>query len=63
MKNMKAHKETLVNTIGGAIINCILTYFLFDVSPEFAVGTTAIFFCVSYMRTYLVRCWFEKLNA
>ena len=52
--------ETNVNMILGCIINCVLTYIIFDVTPQFAMGSTAIFFCVSWTRSYYVRRYFRN---
>ena len=48
--------------LSGAVINYILTLILFGVSPTAGLGYTAIFFCVSYLRSYLVRRFFRSRN-
>jgi len=52
--------EVLTNLVSGFIINYFLTICLFDVSYEFAAGTTAIFFVFSFVRSYIIRKTFRK---
>ena len=52
--------EVTVNMVLGAVINWLLTLVIFGVTPEFAIGATAIFFCVSWVRCYLIRRWFRR---
>ena len=54
--------ETNVNMTTGMVINFTLTYFVFGVTPAFALGTTMMFFCVSWTRSYLVRKLFRHIE-
>ena len=57
--------ETSVNMISGMIINYFLTILIFGVSFGYATWSTAVFFVVSFLRSYLIRRWFkgkEKSN-
>ena len=55
-------KEATINMLSGMVINCMLTYFIFGVTPLFALGTSTIFFCVSWTRTYIIRRIFRYLE-
>jgi len=55
--------ETNVNMTLGCIINCVLTYIIFDVTPQFALGSTAIFFFFSWVRSYWVRRYFRSIEV
>lgn len=52
--------EVLTNMLAGAVINYLLTMIIFGVSAKFAIGTTALFFSVSYVRSYIIRRMFRK---
>jgi hypothetical protein len=54
--------EVMTSMVAGAIINWLLTMAIFGVSVEFAIGTTAIFFCVSYARSYVIRRIFRRIE-
>jgi hypothetical protein len=54
--------EVTTNMVAGAVINCILTYYLFGVSPSFAILSTGIFFIVSWLRSYAFRKLFRRLE-
>jgi membrane protein implicated in regulation of membrane protease activity len=46
--------------ISGMIINFGLTMLIFGVTIGHATGATAIFFVVSFARSYLIRRWFRR---
>lgn len=52
--------ETSVNMISGMIVNFSLTMLIFGVTIGHATGATAIFFVVSFARSYLIRRWFRR---
>ena len=54
--------ETTVSMVSGMIINCTLTYFVFGVTPLFALGISCMFFCVSWCRSYAVRKLFRYME-
>jgi O-antigen/teichoic acid export membrane protein len=54
--------EVTISMVSGSIINWLLTMAIFGVSVEFAIGTTAIFFCVSYARSYVIRRIFRRIE-
>jgi hypothetical protein len=54
--------EVNTNMVGGAVINCVITYYLFGVSPEFALLSTGIFFVTSWLRSYGFRKLFRYLE-
>jgi len=54
--------EVTINMVAGAIITCVLTYYLFGVSPEFALLSTVIFFVASWIRSYAFRKLFRNLE-
>mgnify|MGYP003653630250 CR=1 FL=1 len=39
--------EVNVNMVVGAVINTAITYYLFDITPQFALVSTGIFFIAS----------------
>ena len=47
---------------GGMVINAGLTLLIFDTSITHAMGATAVFFTASYLRTYLLRKAFRRLE-
>ena len=51
--------ETNVNMALGMVINCTVTYYMFGVTPLFALGSTGVFFALSWTRYYLIRKWFR----
>lgn len=51
--------ETTLSMVTGMCINFVLTFTIFGVSPFFALGTSCLFFCVSWVRTYLIRRLFR----
>ena len=53
-------KETTVNMVLGLVINNLLTILMFGVSFNFAIGTSCIFFIVSFIRSYAVRSYYRK---
>ncbi len=59
MSKKRDHLETSTSMIVGAVLNYCLTLILFDVTATKGVWTTAIFFVISYSRTYLIRRWFR----
>jgi hypothetical protein len=54
--------EVATSMVSGAVINYLLTMLIFGVSHTFALGTTALFFCVSYLRSYIIRRIFRKIG-
>lgn len=52
--------EVNCNMFGGMVINAGLTMVIFDTSITQAIGATAVFFTVSYLRTYLLRIYFRR---
>ena len=55
-------KETLSDMVLGVIINYLLTLIIFGVTKEFALFATSIFFTCSFIRSYLIRRYFRRLN-
>ena len=60
MSKKRDSTEVMTNMVSGGIINYFLTILLFPTSKTYAIGTTIIFFCVSYARSYFVRRAFRK---
>ena len=54
--------EVNVNMIVGAVINTAITYYLFDITPQFALVSTGIFFIASWVRSYGLRRLFRYLE-
>ena len=54
--------EVTTSVIVGGLINYGLTMLIFGVSHTFAAGTTILFFCVSYARSYVIRRIFRKIG-
>ena len=55
--------ETTTSMIIGMVINWCLVQVIFDVTPVFALGSTGIFFCASWVRCYLLRKVFRYLDS
>ncbi len=53
-------QETTVNMVLGLVINYLLTLWMFGVTKEFALGTTAVFFTCSFLRSYAVRKFYRR---
>ena len=60
MSKKRDNAEVLTSMVSGAVINWLLTLAIFGVSVEFAIGTTAIFFVCSYVRSYVIRRIFRS---
>jgi len=60
MSLVRDNIEVTTNMILGAVINYLLTLLIFGVSMQFALGTTMLFFSVSYVRSYIIRRIFRK---
>jgi len=63
-----SHYEVLTNQIIGIIIGWCIVYFIFPrlvflSSSELASVSTIMFFVSSYIRSYLVRRFFNKLGG
>ena len=54
--------EVHVNMVVGAVVNTAITYYLFDITPQFALVSTGIFFTVSWVRSYGLRRLFRYLE-
>lgn len=54
--------EVTVNMVGGAVINCILTFLIFGITITQALWVTALFFVVSWGRSFSVRRVFRWLS-
>lgn len=54
--------EVSINMIAGAVLNCVITYFLFEVTVEFALWSTLIFFVASWVRSYGFRLLFRHIE-
>jgi len=54
--------EVNVNMVTGALVNTVITYYLFDITPQFALVSTVIFFIVSWVRSYGLRKLFRYLE-
>ena len=54
--------EVNVNMVVGAVINTTITYYLFDITPQFALVSTGIFFIASWVRSYGLRRLFRYLE-
>lgn len=54
--------EVLSNVILGAIINYILVLILFGVGNVYAVSTTALFIGISFLRSYILRRLFRRVD-
>jgi len=52
--------EVTINMVVGLILNYLLTVIMFGVSLKFALGTSVIFFCCSWIRSYIIRRVFRK---
>jgi len=48
--------------VTGALVNTVITYYLFDITPQFALVSTVIFFVVSWVRSYGLRKLFRYLE-
>jgi hypothetical protein len=55
-------KETLIDMVLGLIINYLLTLIIFGVTKEFALFATSVFFTCSFIRSYLVRRYFRRVD-
>ena len=55
-------QEVNVNMVVGAVINTTITYYLFDITPQFALVSTGIFFVASWVRSYGLRRLFRYLE-
>lgn len=61
MNNLKRDNlEITISMISGAVINYLLTLYLFGVSAEYAIGTSVVFFTCSYLRSIIIRRIFRK---
>jgi hypothetical protein len=54
--------EVSINMIAGAVLNCVITYFLFEVTVGFALWSTLIFFVASWVRSYGFRLLFRHIE-
>ena len=54
------NQESLANTILGGAINWLITMALFGVTAEFALWSSALFFCVSLTRTRIIRYYYRR---
>lgn len=52
--------ESLANMLIGAVINWVAVLVLFDVSASFATVSTAVFFGLSFIRSFLIRIAFRR---
>lgn len=55
------HAEALSNTIIGIIISTIV-YYLWGIPFSESILLQIVFFILSYLRGYLIRCIFSKLD-
>ena len=55
--------EALANTVGGGIINWAVTWLLLGFTPAQSLGITALFFGISFARSYLLRRAFHWLGC
>ncbi len=56
-----SHAETIVQNVLGLIISFIILK-SFGMSTHESIQLQSVFFVVSYIRSYLVRRTFDKLN-
>ena len=56
------HAETITQNVLGIIIGFALLH-LFGISAEQSVKIQVTFFVVSYIRSYLIRSFFSKLES
>lgn len=61
MKNSDL-KETITSMLTGLVINYSLTILMFDKSPSYVAGATAVFFVCSFARSYIIRKIFRRLE-
>ena len=54
------NQEALANTVIGGFINWGVTMFLFGVTPEFALGSSVVFFIISLARTRIIRWYYRR---
>ena len=67
MERKLVHYEVLTNQILGITVGWLLVYFLYPVLIPLGPGNMAtvssvVFFISSYMRLYLIRMYFKKLE-
>lgn len=55
--------EALANTIGGGLINWAVTWLLLGFTPAQSLGITALFFGISFARSYVLRHLFNALDT
>ena len=54
--------ETSISLFVGIVINAVLTVFIFNVSVTFALGSTAVFTVFSFLRMFILRRVFRKIE-
>ena len=54
--------ETIVSLLVGTIINTVITVFIFNVSVTFALGTTVVYTVFSFLRMYILRRIFRRME-
>jgi len=62
MKRLSDATETLISMVVGLLINYFLTLYMFGVSITYAAGACSIFFITSYLRSYVIRRLFRRLE-
>jgi hypothetical protein len=54
-----SHAEAIANVLIGGLVSWLLTIWIFRVSPNFALGACFIYAAASYLRSYLLRRFFN----
>ena len=54
--------EALTNAVIGFIISWLATYFILGFGPAQSAGITAMFFCLSFTRSWIIRRVFRGLS-
>ncbi len=61
-----SHKEIITNQIVGIILGWLIVYFIFplfgDMQALKATCSSIIFFVISYLRSYIIRRIFNKME-
>lgn len=55
--------ETTASMLIGMVINWCLVQYIFGVTPFFALGSTGVFFCASWIRVYTLRKVFRHMET
>jgi membrane protein implicated in regulation of membrane protease activity len=67
MERRLVHYEVLTNQILGITVGWLVVYFLYPILIPLGPGSMAtissiVFFIISYIRLYLVRIYFKKIE-